>query len=460
MNNSSFLFLQSQHSLMHEMMERINEGFFVTDKDWKVVLWNSAAESIIGKKRTEVLGRSLWECFPDAVQLKYYRCYTHALEKQVPVHFEEYYPPLQLWTEVSAFPSDTGLAVYFKKGQQKKNEQDVDRLLAMVAKETVLAVSLIDFDGTTTWVNEAFTRITGYTAEEVIGKKQSAFLLGPESDEATVEELRQAFYKHLPFEGEVLCYTKSKVPKWLFVSAQPIYDETTGVYKYFFIQNDITEQKNTIQQLEAHRRKSTAAIIRAQEKERSLIGQELHDNVNQVLTSVKLFVELCRDSSEKREELLTRSSTLLQEVIDELRSISHQLAVPAPEEVSLAESISQLAKNFADTRRFEIELHTASIEKLKVRDELQRTAYRVLQEHLLNVLKHAEASLVEIHASIVDQELIIKVIDNGKGFDLKAGRSGIGLLNIRNRVESINGTVVINSKPGLGCVLIASLPLN
>jgi PAS domain S-box-containing protein len=323
----------------------------------------------------------------------------------------------------------------------------------------VYAVSLINFDGTISWINDAFTKITGYSFAEAIGKKQGTLLLGPESDEATLEELRQAFYRHIPFQGEILCYTKHQEKKWLFVSAQPVYDEASGLYKYFFIQMDITEQKKIVQQLEEYSKISTAAIIKAQEKERTKLGQELHDNVNQILTSVKLYVELCRDNVGDKTKLLERSSQLLQDVITELRSISHQLAAPPPEEINLEESIKELAKDFTDTRKFEIELHTEAIKGLKVKEEIQITVYRILQEHLVNILKHAQASLVDIHTSVMDDELVIKVIDDGKGFDMNEKRTGIGLLNIKNRAESVNGSLVINSKPGLGCVLIATIPL-
>lgn len=441
-------------------MERITEGFFATDNEWKIVLWNSEAEMIVGKKRQEVLGKNLWECFPEAVPLKYYQYYNHALRKQVPVHFDEYYPPLKAWTTVSAFPSDSGLAVYFRKVDKKNEAPELERLLSLIAKETVYSVSLINFDGTISWINNAFTKITGYSFSEAIGKKQSELLLGPDTDEAAVEELKQSFYRHLPFQGEVLCYTRQKEKKWLFVSAQPVYDKTSGLYKYFFIQMDVTEQKKVIQQLEEHGKISTAAIINAQEKERTKLGQELHDNVNQILTSVKLYVELCRDNVGDKTKLLERSSELLQDVITELRSISHQLAAPPTKEINLEESIRELVKDFANTRKFEIELQTEGIKSLKVKEEIQITVYRILQEHLVNILKHAQASLVEIHTSLMDDELVIKVIDDGHGFDMSGKRTGIGLLNIKNRAESVNGSLVVNSKPGLGCVLIARIPLS
>lgn len=440
-------------------MERINEGFFVTDSDWKVVMWNREAELLIGKKREEILGRNLWDCFPEAMQLKYYHCYNHAMKKQVPVHFEEYYPPLKLWTEVNAFPSDNGLAVYFKKSEKRKVPEGIEQFFSLIVKETVYSVILVDFDGTISWVNEAFTRLTGYSYEEAVGKKQSELIIGPDTDEATVEELRQAFYKHVPFQGQLICYTKQKERKWLLMSAQPVFDENSGLYKYFFIHIDISAQKEIINQLEEHRKTSTAAIIKAQEKERTKLGQELHDNVNQILTSVKLYVELCRDNVGDKTKLLARSSELLQEVITELRSISHQLAAPPPTEINLEESIKELVNDFADTKKFEIELQTEAIKGLKVKEEIQLTVYRILQEHLVNILKHAQASLVEIHTSVMDDELVIKVIDDGQGFDMNGKRTGIGLLNIKNRAESINGSLVINSKPGLGCVLIARIPL-
>jgi PAS domain S-box-containing protein len=450
---------RQQNAFLHNILERITDGFLAVDKDWRVLLWNKEAERIIQKKKQEVVGKTIWECFPEIVHLKYYPLYHKAVRNQEPVYFEEIYPPLNIRTQVSAYPSETGLTIYFKKVEERKEEPFEQRLLALIARETINAVTLLNFDGTISWVNDAFLKITGYALTDAIGKKTGQLLIGPETDPAAVDDMRQAFYEHLPFQGELLIYTKQKEQKWISIAAQPLFDAPSNTYRYFMMLTDITDQKKIIRQLEASRKESAAAIIKAQENERELIGQELHDNVNQIMATIKLFIEVSRSSPEQRDELLQRCTDLVKEAIQETRYISHRLTPPQFDDDSLEESINSLANTIRHTKQFGLRLDLSGITGIRLPKEIRLAVYRILQEHLMNIIKHADARQVDVFIRKMDNDLVVKVMDDGKGFDLAAKRTGIGLLNIKNRAESMNGSVVINSKPGLGCVLIVRFPL-
>ena len=111
------------------------------------------------------------------------------------------------------------------------------------------------------------------------------------------------------------------------------------------------------------------------------------------------------------------------------------------------------------TNKIAVSLDASGIENLELDQELHITIYRILQEHLTNILKHAEADRVDIKFSVDNQWLKLVVSDNGKGFNTKQKHAGIGISNITNRAESLNGSLKIKSAPGKGCVLKVDLPL-
>ena len=111
------------------ILESIGDGFFAVEEDWTVSYWNKKAEEILGKKKEEILGENLWEHYQDAVSLKFFTEYHKAMNDKVSVHFEEYFPPLEKWFEVSAYPSDNGISVYFIDATERiKSEQQLIEL--------------------------------------------------------------------------------------------------------------------------------------------------------------------------------------------------------------------------------------------------------------------------------------------------------------------------------------------
>lgn len=350
-----------------------------------------------------------------------------------------------------------------KDASQLKATEEELRKYSMIVHQTKNMVILTDANGRITWVNEAFNRITGYTLDEAIGHKPGDLLQGPESDPAVIRNMAKKIKKGEPFVAELLNYTKSQQPYWIEIYCQPVYDADGKLQQFFAIQADITERKKLQAQLEEELRKRqqiiTAAAIKAQEKERAQVGRELHDNVNQVLTTVKLYIEMCRDDMGNTQEIMDRSIKLLQDSINEIRSLSKRLSAPSLGSIKLRDSIQELIDSISATNRIAIDLDMSNIKDLEVNQELHLAIYRILQEHLTNILKHAQAEQVHISFDFVDGDLTLKVIDNGRGFNTAIKRNGIGIANMTTRAESLKGSLVLNSAPGLGCVLIARFPM-
>ncbi|MFC6864643.1 PAS domain S-box protein [Halomicroarcula sp. GCM10025817] len=105
--------LREAHRRIEQILERIGDAFFAVDDTWEITYWNARAEDVLGREADEVLGENLWSMFPDAVGSQFHDAYHHAMDTQEMVSFEEYYPPVDRWFRVSAYPSEGGLSVYF-----------------------------------------------------------------------------------------------------------------------------------------------------------------------------------------------------------------------------------------------------------------------------------------------------------------------------------------------------------
>lgn len=202
----------------------------------------------------------------------------------------------------------------------------------------------------------------------------------------------------------------------------------------------------------------TEAVIQAQENERSLIGLELHDNINQVLTTVKLHNEMVLEGIGDPKTVLSRASHYLQECINEIRNLSKRLSAPTLGKISLEESVKDLVDSINLTSKVKVTHNVSGLNNELLHKDLHIGIYRILQEQLNNVLKHAEASEVFIHLERNAGRLRLSVKDDGKGFVIAGCRNGIGIMNMKTRAETLNGTFELHSTPGHGCNVEVVLP--
>ena len=229
------------------------------------------------------------------------------------------------------------------------------------------------------------------------------------------------------------------------------------------VQN-ITERKrleNELLQNELERQKAiNQATVETQEQERSEIGKELHDNVNQVLTTTKLYLDLAMSNVELKDQLIDKSTKNIISVINEIRQLSRSLMDPSIGDLGLIDSIHDLIENINLTRK----LHVSLISDRKIEtllDKNQKLAvFRIIQEALNNAIKHAKATTVTITFKRSKNKLEIIIQDDGVGFIPGQVKKGAGLKNIQNRIYLIDGTHTIHSEPGKGCKLVINFPFN
>jgi PAS domain S-box-containing protein len=227
---------------------------------------------------------------------------------------------------------------------------------------------------------------------------------------------------------------------------------------------DITSRKELEQKLieqEIGKQKMlTQATIDGQEKERKEIGKELHDNINQILSTTKLYLDLAQNTAEgNTAELITISSRNIMEAINEIRKLSRSLVPPTLGDLGLIESIKDLCDAFISMKTFNIDFVHRNVREKHVPDNQKLMLFRIIQEQTNNIVKHAKASNVKIELKASKGILNLEIADDGRGFDPAKTKKGVGLNNIVNRVELFNGTVDIIAVPGQGCTVRVAIPV-
>jgi two-component system, NarL family, sensor kinase len=201
-------------------------------------------------------------------------------------------------------------------------------------------------------------------------------------------------------------------------------------------------------------------VIQAEEKERQRIARELHDGVGHLLSSAKLNLSVIEEEDEENKIAVENSMKIIDEALEETRNISHNLMPSALTELGFVAAVQQLARKINQAGKVKVTLHTepGSFEV----DETKSTAlFRIVQEVVINMLKHAHATSIHISTNKKEQVLHLSITDDGVGFDVNAINSsiGIGWKNIFARANMIHAAININSEPGKGTTVQLQIPL-
>lgn len=213
-------------------------------------------------------------------------------------------------------------------------------------------------------------------------------------------------------------------------------------------------EKNLIQQ------QRTQAVLEAEERERIRIARDLHDGVGQTLAAARMTLGNYVSQKKIESSEMQNSLDLLEDGIKEIREISHNMMPSSLTKFGLTSALKQFTNKINALGKLEIELQIVGF-KERFDEKIELVLYRIIQEIISNIIKHAEAKKVNIELVKHDNELILIIEDNGRGFDtVSTENHGIGLKNIATRVEYLNGNVNFDSSIGKGTSVVIEIPLN
>ncbi|MBI4776999.1 MAG: PAS domain S-box protein [Deltaproteobacteria bacterium] len=478
--------LHTTKEYLENVIENSVDAIGIVDRTGRFLLWNRRAAEIYGYSFEELRSRTAFDLYVDPVDLE--RMVTRLRRNDVVREYEI----LMKKKDKSIVPMDISISLLkdhsgrtvgsvcvardlserkkaeaeLKRAKEKLSryskslEQQVKestRRITSILKYTPAVVYIKDRDACYTLVNARHEELFGISKEEIRGKND--YDIFPKE---TAEKFRSNDLKVLS-EGRSLQVEES-VPQsdgvHTYLSVKfPLYDEngtTTGVCS---ISTDITELKKAQNQL----RRLSASIITSQEKERAAIARELHDELGQALTalrmdSVWLLGRVSKTDPEASKRALDMRD-LVDKTIDEIRGMALRLRPGILDDLGLIPALEWYTNEFEKRTGIECILQHMNVPDV---DEVVATeAYRIAQEALTNVARHSSASHAEVKLQLENGALTLEIMDNGDGFSLAdvAETEGLGLAGMRERAGLVGGALEIRSQPGRGTHVCCTIPM-
>lgn len=473
--NNFFVELKELDTILKVFIDRSPNHAWIVDADENLVYASGSFYDYFGIDKKEIAGKKIREIIPDAVANALYEKHVQVLKTGVPVETEEKVKladGTKLIFHVTIFPIESpsgeklvgGHAVNLadKYKIEKQLRETNDRLLNY-GRAVTDAIWDWDMQKGTTFRNDNLMNMIGYPNEEAKGISWWIRRIHPddrnrvsdkikeitERNESTWEDeyrfkCADGSYKSIRDRGFVIY--ENGLPVRMIGSLQDI----TGIKQ---LEDQLTQEKLQRQ------KEISESVIRAQERERRRIGQELHDNVNQILTSAKLFIEMLHPPGKEEQEIRERSIEYILTAINEIRKLSRELSVPELQDKSLIDVIGKLADDINASGKIKIKfVHDAECDLLS--PGKKTILFRILQEQIKNIINYskAEETIITLECKKDKAQLTIK--DNGIGFDAAHTRSGAGLANIYDRANFYNGSVDLVTAPGKGCTLTVKIPVS
>jgi signal transduction histidine kinase len=355
------------------------------------------------------------------------------------------------------------------------------KLLAKIIDGSAVASFVINQDHVITHWNTAMENLTGIKRGQMVGKDgcsevfyghkrpTMADLIVSRASPEEIEKHYQDKCRTSPliegaYEAEDLFPELNQTGKWLHFTASPLIDKNGKMIGAIETLEDITERK----ELENDLRYFLQQTTRAHEEERKYIARELHDDIAQILGSLSRKLDNILRRNQCLESAITTDLNDMQlHLNDGLKSVQRFIKNLRPsllDDLGLVPALRSLTNSLEETDGIITEF-TVTGEQKRFDAEVELSLFRIVQEELNNVKKHAQASEVRVSADFSVNGIKLNVIDNGKGFKLPRNmdslpRSGmLGLMGIRERVWLLNGTLEIDTEPGKGTSLTVTVPV-
>lgn len=463
---TSKVLAQQEAQLTQDRLETLSlnsgDAFFFHDSDQNILDVNQVATDLLGYSRVELLNLKAGDIDP-RWEGRSFGKFLSNLEPNIPQTFDTIVHKKngeKVPVEVRFVKRLENEKIYIqsllrdrteKKRQEEKLQRSEERL-RLIFENVDDFIATISEEGTVESVNKT---TQGVQPDSVIGK--SVFDWYP--DPVVRETVKQGF-KHLIETGEgfEIDTTSFEGPDG---SVRLYHNNYIGKFgsnasaKVILIIRDVTGERN-------RERSVMNAVLKGQEQERKRLGAELHDGIGQILTAIALQVSQLNDTSKEIErkvisDELQELQSKLRSAIKEVRNISHDLMPEVLESFGLLEAVKQTCNSLHDKSGIDVKFDHVDVQG-RYHPTLEMNLYRITQELLNNIQKHASCHRVFVSLMDYEETLNLTVEDDGSGFEVDEERNGIGLRNVVSRVELLNGMIDLESAIGGGTLVNIEIP--
>jgi PAS domain S-box-containing protein len=492
--------LEAANQRTREILEEITDGFYALDPDGRFTYLNPSALRLFERSADELLGKRLWDAFPERSGSAFEEPYRRLMSERVPVSIEAYYAPRNRWYRIRAYPTQQGASVLFEDVTERHREEVAimsDMLGALNAHLDVaeafpaVAVglrrltgcdrsSVTLFEGGDTWVrlialDEPREYLRGGVrmravdvpaAQDVLnGRPHLVRDLAVERSYPAARLLYANGYRSrlsVPLQGRERVLGILNM-LWREPDGPPM-AQLEVIRQVGAMVALALEKGRLFEEVHAARERLEALsqrLLQVQEAERQHIARELHDEIGQALTALKLSLDAAGSVSLKDVHArLQATQRQLDELLGRVRNLALDLRPAMLDDLGLLPALVWLFERYGVQAGVHVNFEHRGLER-RFNPEIETAAYRIVQEALTNVTRHAGVHEVTVRMWSDASNLCVQIVDHGAGFDAEAALgAGVtsGVAGMRERALLLGGRFTVESAPGKGTRVSAELP--
>ncbi len=456
-------------------MDSGTDSYLLFDSRLNVVDVNRATLERWRTTREQIVGKNIMDLIPGVDKTERYKKGLEVLRTGKPFIEEEgvAHPRFgKTFINLKAFKVGDGAGVVVTDVTERKKAeealQDSEKHYRLLVESMNEGLVRLDEKGVVTYLNNKFLKVIGATREEIYGHSALEFI--DSSGQKIIEEQLRRRRKGERGTYEVELKKKSGENVTVFVSGKPIFDEEGNFKGSIAVLTDITKLRLAEKELKKSReqlRKLSLHLQSIREDERKLLAHEIHDELGQLLTALKMDLSWLSQrlpKGHKDQRLLlekTKSmSELLNKTMRSVQRISAELRPGLLDDLGLVPAMEWQAQQFEKRAKIRCEVSLDS-EEIDLDHNLSTALFRIFQEALTNVARHAKATRVKVNFKEINGKLTLKVKDNGKGITQAEVQSpdSLGIVGMRERIYPWQGKIEITGKPDRGTTLTVAVPI-
>ena len=456
------------------IFESIQNIYMELDKDGTITEISPSVERVVGLRREKIIGRSILMNYPYPAKIT--KLLDDVFEnkvvkdREIPFFTMEgrmLFFSISAWLVHDEFRPEGRVVIdandVTARHIAEKARRESEERYKMLIEELKDVVFIVTPEGFIEYTSPASIEFGGYDPDVAMGMHVSEFIADEKGIEQAVELLLELLAHRKATECEFLYKPLDRPPFFVEVSGTPIinHGDVTGV---LCIMRDISHKKLAEEQI----RILTQELMKIQEKERKRIACDLHDDVAQNLASLMIacetFFDNCEEVGQDLRQKMKSFSSVLRRSLTFVRDLSYELRPPGLDQLGLIKTLARYCDDFSEKHQIRVDFFPVGMGSIVFDPDTEINIYRLIQEALNNVKKHAEADYVVVKFVASVPDIIIRIQDNGKGFDVNhrmaaaMGERRMGLHSMTQRVNFMNGKIKISSRPGEGTTIIVGIP--
>jgi PAS domain S-box-containing protein len=458
------------------LLDSVRESIVATDLQQRITFWNKGAEALFGYKAEDVIGKSLDDTIIPARQevQQQRKCELSEVRKHGKWNgqvLRTRKDGSELWTDLVASmitdshgQSSGFVAIQYDVTEQKGAEERL-RFQAQLLDSVRESVVAIDLDGRVVFWGRGAEALFGYHPHEVLGHSMASLILPVGTDEPShLRYMRDQMLEAGMWSDQVVRRRKDGSEFFADIAVAPVRAVEGQPIGLIAIHRDITELRRheaTIRDSREQMRSLAGKLMLIREHERSAIARELHDELGQSLTRLNIDIRWLTQKLPKYLDTkrVRYMDSLVDEMLGTVQHISSQLRPAILDDLGLEAALEWHAQEFSDWSGCRCRLDL-KLGKLKPHRERDTAVFRIVQEALTNVARHAHAKLVVLRGRVTRHELALEIEDNGVGLDVGRPRDvhSLGLLGMQERAESVGGRLAIRPRRQHGTIVKVRVP--